>query len=141
MGKVIMDIAMSQLGIQEIKGSADNPEVLKYFNDLGFDGARLHDETSWCSAFANWVCKKAGVSYSGKLTARSWLKVGTPVAEPQQGDIVVLWRVSPNSWQGHVGFFVKQQGDQVYILGGNQNDKVSIAPFSKSRILGYRRLC
>ena len=77
--------ALTQYGIREIRGVRDNPKVLKYFNDLGFDGARLKDETAWCSAFANWVCKKTGSAYSGKLNARSWISVGRRVTAPNLG--------------------------------------------------------
>jgi hypothetical protein len=31
--------------------------------------------------------------------------VGTKVAYPEPGDIVVFWRESPQSWKGHVGIF------------------------------------
>ena len=46
--------AFGEFAVKEIAGKQDNPEVLKYFNDLGFDGNYLKDETAWCSAFANW---------------------------------------------------------------------------------------
>lgn len=63
-------VALSQFGIKEISGKEDNPEVLKYFDDIGFDGDKLKDETAWCSAFANWCALKAGYEMSGKLNAR-----------------------------------------------------------------------
>jgi uncharacterized protein (TIGR02594 family) len=134
------EIALSQYGIKEVKGRADNPQVLKYFNEIGFDGAKLKDETAWCSAFANWVCKMGKKSFSGKLNARSWLKVGSPTDTPKVGDIVVLWRESRRSWKGHVGFFVKADANSIYILGGNQNNQVNIMAYSKDRLLQYRRL-
>ncbi|WP_431166327.1 TIGR02594 family protein [Tenacibaculum halocynthiae] len=136
----IIEKALSQYGIREIKGIRDNPKVLRYFNELGYDGYKLKDETAWCSAFANWVCKKVGVDYSGKLNARSWLGVGKPVEIPKQGDIVVLWRESPNSWKGHVGFYIRQTKNYVYVLGGNQNDQVNIQAYPKKRLLQFRRV-
>ena len=132
--------AFSQFAIREIAGKQDNPEVLKYFNDLGFDGAALGDKTAWCSAFANWCCFKTGHEYSGKLNARSWMKVGIDVSKPEYGDIVVLWREDPNSWKGHVGFFVCERYGWIYILGGNQRDQVKISAYPKNRLLSYRRL-
>ena len=59
MNTKVVNIALSQYGIKEIPGINDNPEVLKYFNEIGFDGAKLKDETAWCSAFANWVISKS----------------------------------------------------------------------------------
>ena len=133
-----IDIALSEFGVAEIVGKVDNPEVLKYFNDLGFDGATLKDETAWCSAFANWVAQEAGCQISCKLNARSWLDVGVETKTPEKGDIVVLWRGSKTSWKGHVGFFIRETSRYIYVLGGNQGNRVSIQAYYKSRLLQYR---
>lgn len=134
--------ALSQFGIKEIVGKQDNPEVLKYFNDIGFDGEVLKDETAWCSAFANWCAFQTGHSMSGKLTARSWLSVGEEIFEgcQKQGDVVVFWRESPQSWKGHVAFLVAERNGWVYVIGGNQRNQVKISAYPKSRVLSYRRL-
>lgn len=136
----MISVALSQIGIKEIPGSQDNPEVLKYFSEIGFDGEKLKDETAWCSAFVNWVAKKSNRKYSKKLNARSWLKVGTPTSSPQMGDVAVFWRESPKSWKGHVGFFIREERDSVWVLGGNQNNQVCIAPYPKKRLLSYQRI-
>ncbi len=138
MNAKIIDIAFTQYGIQEVSGETDNPEVLKYFNEIGFDGESLKDETAWCAAFANWVCKQAGCDYSGKLNARSFLTVGEKVTAPKAGDIVVLWRGNPSGWKGHVGFFIRETDTHIYMLGGNQGNQVCIAPYDKKRLLEYR---
>ncbi|AXT52653.1 TIGR02594 family protein [Aquimarina sp. BL5] len=136
----ILEMALSQYGVTEINGSKDHPQIVSYFSELGFDGVKLKDETAWCSAFANWVAKKTGYSYSGKLNARSWLNVGKSTNTPSVGDVVVLWRESPNSWKGHVGFFIKETRGFVYVLGGNQNNKVCISAYPKNRVLEYKKL-
>ena len=136
----ILNIALSQYGIKEIRGEAHNPEVIKYFNESGFDGEKLGDETAWCSAFVNWCAREAGLEHTGKLNARSWLTVGKVTTSPQPGDVVVLWRSSVDSWKGHVGFFIKETEDQVYMLGGNQGNQVQIAPYAKNRVLNYIKL-
>ncbi|NQY29963.1 MAG: TIGR02594 family protein [Flavobacteriaceae bacterium] len=138
--KKLLPILFSQLGIKEIPGRKDNPEVLKYFFELGYDGHKLKDETAWCSAFANWVCKTACLDYSKLLNARSWLRIGTPVTIPQLGDVVILWREKRNSWKGHVGFYMNHDEKYIYILGGNQSNKVCIRRYPKGKLLGYRRL-
>ncbi|CAL2095863.1 conserved protein of unknown function [Tenacibaculum sp. 190524A02b] len=136
----ILKVAFSQYGVEEIEGKKDNPQIVKYFTEIGFNGEKLKDETAWCSAFANWVAKKAGKVISGKLNARSWLKVGRLVTSPQMGDVVVLWRESPNSWKGHVGFFIRKTNRHIYILGGNQRNSVCIIAYPINRLLQYRRL-
>lgn len=135
----IINIALSQFGIKEIVGSSHNAAVLKYFKEIGHDWVK-DDETAWCSAFANWVAKMAGLSHSGKLNARSWLDVGEETQCPEIGDIVVLWRDKPSSWKGHVGFFIRESNNHIYILGGNQQNQVKITAYPKGRLLAYRRL-
>lgn len=136
----IIEIALSQYGVKEIPGDQDNPQILKYFDDMGFDGKKLKDETAWCSIFLNWVAMKSGLPYSGKLDARSWLKIGRKVENPQLGDVVVFWRGNPDSWMGHVGFYIRETKNWIYVLGGNQSNQVKIAAYPKKRLLEYRRL-
>jgi len=136
----VINVALSQFGIKEITGKRDNPEVLKYFNALGFDGSKLKDETSWCASFANWVLKECGLPYQKKLNARSFLDLGEPTNSPELGDVVVFWRENRSSWKGHVGFYVRQTKDWIYVLGGNQSNQVKISAYRKYRLLGYRKI-
>ena len=138
--KSLIEIALKEYGIKDWPGKSHNPRILEYMKGGGFDF--IDDETSWCSIFLNWCCKEAGLKYSGKPTARSWLNIGIDLLEKDVrcGDIVIYWRDSPESWKGHVGIFVANAGDLIYTLGGNQNDMVCILPYSKIKVLGYRRL-
>jgi uncharacterized protein (TIGR02594 family) len=136
----LMTIALNEIGTAEIVGKEDNPEVLKYFNETGYDGKSLKDETSWCSAFVGWALTKAGYNGTVKLNARSWLAVGEVVTEPKLFDVVIFWREERNSWKGHVAFYISSKNGFVYCLGGNQSNKVSITAYPKGRVLGYRRI-
>ena len=132
-----MKIALSQYGIKEIPGKENNPEIMKYFNEIGQDW--VDSELAWCSAFINWCAKKAGFEYTGELNARSWLKIGKKV-NFKDCDIVVLWRNDPTSWTGHVGIPVNKDENYVWILGGNQSDMVKISAYPKDRVLAYIKL-
>ena len=125
-------------GFKEIVGSKHNPQILAMFAEIGYDWVD-DDETAWCSAALNYFCKKTGYERSGKLDARSWLKLPVMVLKPQLGDIVVMWRNSPQAWEGHVGLFIAQDLHNIFVLGGNQGDMLCISPYDKDRILGYRR--
>ncbi len=140
MNAVIINIALSQFGIREIPGEMDNPEITKYFKEIGFDGSWVKDETAWCSAFLNWCAKQAELPRSEQLNARSWRTIGKQVTTPEIGDVVVFWRESPESWKGHVALFIRETENYIYVLGGNQNNQVSIKPYAKARLLEYRRL-
>lgn len=126
-------------GIKEILGKNDNPIIVQIFNDLGFDGKALKDETAWCSAFMNFCHKTAGYEFTGSLAARSWLQIGDIVTEPSFGDVVIFYRGSKDSWTGHVGFWIANRGEgQVWTLGGNQGNMLQISPYPEERVLGYR---
>ena len=129
--------AIQYVGMTE---SSNRQELRDY---TGVDPVR----TEWCAAFVNAVLNETGIKGSDTvsaypLTARSFLKWGTEVVEPQPGDIIVFPR-GTSSWQGHVGFYLKTQivnGVEYYlILGGNQSNKVSIVPYRSKYALGIRR--
>lgn len=137
--KKVYDLARLEIGTYEwAEGS--NPRVDAYFDDVGYPS--MTDETAWCAAFVGAMLKRCGLPHTGKLTARSYLDWGKPVdlAKAEPGDIVVLWRGSPNSWQGHVGFYDRQADGNVYLLGGNQRDQVNVSGYSIDRVLSVRRM-
>lgn len=135
----LIEIALDEYGVTEIKGKKHNPRIIKYAKDIDHSWIST-DETAWCSIFANWIAMKAGYLKSDKLNARSWLDIGEETNTPSKGDVVILWRESVDSWKGHVGFFIRFSEDckHIYILGGNQNNKVCIKRYPASRLLGFR---
>lgn len=134
----LLKMALSQIGIAEIVGSEDNEVIVNYFKEIGHSWV-TDDETAWCSAFMNWCCLKCDLPRSNKLTARSWLKVGNEVTEPEMGDLVVFWRGKRDGWKGHIAIYIREDENYVYCLGGNQSNQVCIKPYYKKRVLGYRR--
>lgn len=120
-------------------GVDNNPDVMKYFHETGYTFID-EDETPWCAAFLNWICQKCDIATPNKLNARSFLQVGEVVTVPSIGDIVVLWRLQQNGPYGHCGIFIRETPKMVYVLGGNQDSRVSIKAFPKTQLLGYRKV-
>ena len=140
MNSELLRVALTQIGIKEFPGSVkNNPEILKYFDATNHSWVRT-DETAWCSAGINWVAREAGFERTGELNARSWLDIGEHTDQPDQGTVVIFWREDPNSWKGHVGFWIQKRGSQIWTLGGNQNNSWSIKPYPADRILDTRNL-
>lgn len=137
--KDVFNLALSQYGLKEVPGTTNNPLILKFFAESGHKWVQ-DDETAWCSAFVNWCAKKCGYEFTGKLNARSWLNIGWQASSPEMGDLAILWRESPMSWKGHVGFVVNIIGDQVYVLGGNQRNQVNVTAYPLDRVIEFRRL-
>lgn len=133
------EIALSQYGIWEWLGKDHNPQVLKYFKEIGHKWVK-DDETAWCAAFVNWCLVKAAKIQTGSLAARSFLKYGVSTKKPQLGDLVVFWRGSKDGAEGHVAFYIAESKNSVYVLGGNQNQQVNISAYSKTQVLDYRKI-
>jgi len=141
LNNAIDTVARGYLGLKEWPGAKHNPAVVALFAKAGH--AEIHDdETPWCAAFVGAVLAEAGARGTGALNARSYMKWGEAVdiSDAKAGDVVVFWRGSRDGWQGHVAFFVGFKAGQIAVLGGNQGNAVSIAPYASARLLGVRRM-
>jgi len=133
-------LACEEIGTRELKGDKHNPDVVQYFADVDHAWVK-DDETAWCAAFVGAMLERNKLPSTRKLNARSYLDWGDPVdlESARAGDIVVFSRGNPAGWQGHVGFFVRRNGTNIEVLGGNQSDQVIISLYPISRLLGVRR--
>jgi uncharacterized protein (TIGR02594 family) len=130
-----LSLAASQMGLTE---GGQRAAIQDY---LTTGGANLDPATTaWCAAFVNSTLQQTGVQGTGSNMARSFLDWGQSVDQPQEGDLAVFSRGDANGPYGHVGFF-KGYDDQgnVLVLGGNQGDAVSISPYPRESLLGFRR--
>ena len=141
-------LASRFLGLSEVVGAVHNPQIMAMLRlDASWPQA---DEVPWCSAFVNYIAWLLELPRSKSLRARSWLNVGRVIdfADCQiDSDIIILKRGGENqpgpeviAAPGHVGFYAGMANGKVQILGGNQGNQVSIAPYPIERILGIRRL-
>lgn len=128
------------IGEREVPGKGNNPRIASLWvraasvwQSLGGDDS----SAPWCGMFVDYCVRAAGLpSIAAPYRARAWLDYGTAVPVPMYGAIAVFER-GPVS--GHSGFIVGRDAlGRLMIIGGNQGDSVSIAPFSSARVLGYR---
>ena len=133
------EIAKTYIGTTEGSGPQNNPVIVQMYATVGHDWVE-HDSVAWCAAFVGHCVERAGLRSTRKLTARSYLDWGVPVdvADAQRGDIGVIPRGS-SSWQGHVFFIDRIEGQWVWGLGGNQDDAVNVKRYPASKLLGVRR--
>jgi uncharacterized protein (TIGR02594 family) len=122
------------IGLKEIPGTENNPVIIDWLIKL--KAWWREDETPWCGTFVAAVCINSGIPLPVHwYRARGWLDWGSPLDFPVLGCVVVYERKGG----GHVGFVMgEDQNGNLMTLGGNQSNKVSIAPFDRSRVLGYR---
>lgn len=124
-----------ETGVHEIPGTKHAARILEYHGTTTLKATA--DEVAWCSAFVNWCMLAAGIVGTRLATARSWLKWGHVIPHPVPGCITVLTRGTDLA-SGHVGFYVRTSGTRIYLLGGNQSNAITEAPFAQTRVLGYR---
>src|SRR5215211_4575366 len=122
--------------LKEAQGPANNATIVEMFRVSGHPEVK-DDETPWCAAFVGACLRLSGYKSSGSLGARSYQTFGEDLRnQPRKGCIVVFWRDDPKSAKGHVALYDREDGDGIFVLGGNQGDAVSFGRFPKSRVEG-----
>jgi uncharacterized protein (TIGR02594 family) len=130
-----MKVAYKELGQAEISGVEENARITEYFATVAGTNTYREDGDDWASAFVEWSLQHAGKTGPKNMKPSAWLTWGQPLETPQFGAIVIL----DFSGHEHVGFFFGEEGDFVKVLGGDQNESVSIYLYPKSAVQGYRR--
>lgn len=133
------EVALSLIGLQEDPRTGySNPDVLALADapNIDYDS----DDIAWCGLFVAHCVAYALANEplpTNPLGARNWIKFGI-ACSPQLGSVLVFWRVAPDDWRGHVGFYAGEDKNYYHVLGGNQSNSVSIARIPKYRLLGAR---
>ena len=113
---------------------SDNSRLSKW---LSSDDYALGDPSvlPWCGDFVDTALRLAlpteprpGPLGKNPYWALNWRYFGV-ACRPLIGAIASV----PRSGGGHVGFVVGQDDTRYYLLGGNQSNRVSVAPLDKSR--------
>ena len=154
-----LNFANKYLGINEndpkqqkvIKGFLTSavPEFIKNDEDV------TKDTSAWCAAFVNSILKAGkfntlddkGDNFN-LVRAKEYERIGTKVdsiVEAKEGDILVTRKRLKNNkgqyyYQYHTGFYAGKKNGKYTMLGGNQNDKVSVWPITKEEIYATRRI-
>lgn len=129
-----LQIALGELGTSEVRGG-ENPRIIEYHAHTSLKASE--DEVPWCSSFANYCIDKSGLNGTKQALARSWLKWGEKIEDYRRGAVIIFQRGNSQTL-GHVAFVLRDLGDRVEVIGGNQGDCVSIASFPKNVVLGIR---
>lgn len=125
--------ARKHIDLAEIPGPKHHPEILRWLKKL--QAWWSEDETPWCGTFVAHCMQEADLPIPKFwMRAKAWAEWGTRLSTPVPGCVVVFERKGG----GHVGFVVgRTSSNLLMVLGGNQGNRVSIAPFESSRVIGY----
>jgi len=136
--KDVVLAALEFYGESPIAGPQANEQIVAFLDTTTYPKGHS-DEVPWCSAFLVYLFQKCGIATQANAAAVSWLNFGEKQSEPQLGDVVVLgWPVGAVA-NHHVGLFIREVQNGIYILAGNQNNTVDIALWKKADVLGYQR--
>jgi uncharacterized protein (TIGR02594 family) len=130
--------ARKDLGMAEVEGKGSHPRIKLAIESAArwLDGD--DSKTAWCGCLMGLWCLELGLGVpKAYYRAVSWLDWGHEVdkAEAELGDVVVLKRPGGN----HVALLDHVDGHRWYLLGGNQSNRTSIAPYAEDLVLGVRR--
>lgn len=143
-GQQLILTALKYVGIKE-DPTGYNTQIRKWIeascNSIGLEFPKDDSEFAWCACFISNMLIESGL-WSGNhlhiVSARSFLKYGETILEPEMGDIVTLER---GLGKGHNGIYINELSvGRIRLLSGNSSDSVNISEFDKSRVLGYRRI-
>lgn len=152
---LMVRIALEMLGTLEGPGTADNPMVIGWADEVARLCKRPYDNWAadfynrdsipWCGLFMAVVAARASQGREERfppnkyLSALAWSNWGVTVPPDDicVGDVVVLVRQGG----GHVFLAVGTSADRKRVMGigGNQGNAVTIAEFDARRIYAVRR--
>jgi uncharacterized protein (TIGR02594 family) len=137
-----LKVAIRQLGLSEIQGPAHEKRVVAMYAASGHPEVK-DDETAWCAAFVGWCLKQAGLSNTGNLMARSYVRYGRglDINKPAPRGAIAVWpRGKPPS--GHVNFVLNDDGTYLTCIGGNQGNGrgggVTVTKDRKANVIALR---
>lgn len=128
--------------VEDTSKTSHDPTLLAMLKSMGsFNGESRawwnEDETPWCGLFVGYCLGSAGC-----FVIREWYRASawndpdqlTRLDKPAYGCLATFTRTGG----GHVGFVVgRDKHGNLMVLGGNQQNAVSIAPFDPQRVTGY----
>lgn len=132
-----LTLARAEIGVVEVPGPKSNPKIVQYAKESGSPWV-ADDAVPWCSSFVGAMLARAGFKGTNSMRARSWEVWGDRLDRPMLGAIGVKRRQGGQPWQGHVGFVVAANPSFVWLVGGNQNNAVNIAAFSRHQFTAFR---
>ena len=125
-------IGLKEVGTKEISGEKHNPRVIFYHS---FTSGYSTDEVPWCGSFVAMCMKVAGITPPTiSERALSWISFGKSSDGPKVGSVAVKSRKGG----GHVGIVIAEEGDYIYLLGGNQGNEVNVRKYKTSDFIDFR---
>lgn len=130
-----LQIARAYEGIREIRGPKHHSTIIRWLEKL--NAWWRNDEVPWCGVYCAAVMQEAGLPYPKYyMRAKAWSDYGALLRPDRLAPGAIL--VFDRKGGGHVGFYVGEDAEFYYVLGGNQSNMVNVMKLGKSRLVASR---
>jgi hypothetical protein len=133
--------------VREVPGRGKknaHPSILAAFKAAGWEEI-VDDETSWCAAkMCQWQASD-GLPMppirDERLMGLAWEKMGRAVEleDAERGDICTFYYAGRDTWKRHVCYFLGVEGKKIWVIGGNQQNGVTVMSWPISELSKIRR--
>lgn len=124
------------MGVKEIPGAKDHPVIVDALRAANYPERLIHDEVPWCAAIVCLWLEMAGLKSTDSAAAASYLNWGKNIEYGRPGCIVMIPRNGGSGY--HVGLYDREDNLGVWVLGGNQGDKVCTKRFGWNSVEEFR---
>lgn len=127
--------AQSYVGLRENPGPRHNNTILNWLAKLG--AWWKDDETAWCGTFVAHCLQSSGLEIPVHwYRAKAWADYGSLLRRDRLSPGAIL--VFDRQGGGHVAFYVGEDDNYFFVLGGNQGNAVNTTRIAKSRCVASR---
>lgn len=126
--------ALGEIGVvEDMRPSKSLARIAEYHGATR--GGEMPDDVPWCSSFLCWCFERAAVVSPRSKSAASWLTWGIGCT-PRPYTVALFGRTGGSGY--HVALALGLSGPNVYIIGGNQLNAVTIERRATKSVLAWR---
>lgn len=132
--------AIHDYGVHEVDGPKSHPVIIDAYRAAGQPRPETLDDSklAWCSAIECKWFLDSGLPGTKSLAGRSWLKRGPRIENdgPLPRGAIAVFKYDNDPNHGHVANVLKDHGDRIEVIGGNQSNEVNSMFWPRSKLIG-----
>lgn len=133
-----MAVFFGELGVlEDTRPGKSNPRIEQYHGVTR--GGPAFDDVAWCSSALCWGFEACGIASPRTKRAADWAPWGQAVEGWPFGCVLVFGKSDPDAkGSGHVALCCGVSAKDVFVFGGNQDNRWSFARRAQSGVLARR---
>lgn len=130
-------VALGEIGVREDPALGVSTPRIEDYHAITMAGEAL-DDVPWCSSFWCWVMEMAGISSPKSKRAADWASWGQPCGLVFGATVLFPRSDADAKGSGHVAGLLGISGNEAFVIGGNQKNRVGIDVKDKRQIQACR---